>query len=474
MAEPLWTLQELVNVTGGQILGTSGEAFHGISIDSRTTEPGDIFVAILGEHHDGHDFAADALKAGAGIAIVSRHDEAMAAAGPLLLVDDPLRALERLGIAARNRSSARIVAVTGSVGKTGTKEALRLCLQTAGKTHASVASFNNHWGVPVSLARMPRDARFAIFELGMNHAGEIETLVAMVRPHVAIITTIAPVHIGYLGSIEAIADAKAEIFSGLEPGGAAVINADIDQHDRLAEVARRAGASRIVSFGEKGGADARLLNVSVKDDCSVVEARILGQDITYCVGAPGHHIATNSLAVLAAATLAGADLAVSALALRDMRAPKGRGARQRLLANGGEVTLIDESYNANPVSMRAALALLGQAKPGRGGRRIAVMGDMLELGDEADRFHAELSEAVEAAQVDRVFLCGRHMEALWHRLRPELRGGYASDSEKLVAELLDDVHAGDVVMVKGSLGSRMAVLVDALRRRFTPASADAA
>ncbi|WP_342641934.1 UDP-N-acetylmuramoylalanyl-D-glutamyl-2,6-diaminopimelate--D-alanyl-D-alanine ligase [Rhodoligotrophos ferricapiens] len=474
MAEPLWTLSEIVSATGGQVIGNAPDSYNGVSIDSRTLSQGDIFVAIRGDTHDGHDFVSAAHQAGAGIAIVSRVSPAISEGGAVLLVDDPLRALERLGIAARNRSEARIIGVTGSVGKTGTKEALRLCLSASGETHASAASYNNHWGVPLSLARLPRSARYGVFELGMNHAGEITPLVAMVRPHIAIITTIAPVHIGHLGSLEAIADAKAEIFSGLEPQGIAVLNRDIPQYGRLKDAAYAAGVERIVTFGEHAEADARLEHVRLKETCSVVAASILGDAITYRLGAPGRHIALNSLAVLAAVKLAGADLALCALSLGSLEPPKGRGARFKLRAAGGEITVIDESYNANPVSMSAALALLGHTAPASGGRRIAVMGDMLELGPQSRRFHGDLAAAIDAAGIDMVYACGPHMKSLWDALRPDQRGYYAASSQDLVDPLLDGVRAGDVIMVKGSLGSRMALLIEALRRNFAAIEADAA
>ncbi|WP_137390772.1 UDP-N-acetylmuramoylalanyl-D-glutamyl-2,6-diaminopimelate--D-alanyl-D-alanine ligase [Rhodoligotrophos defluvii] len=474
MAEALWTLREVVKAAGGEIIGSPPHAFTGVSIDSRTVRPGEIFVAIRGDTHDGHDFVSAAHKAGAGLAVVSRQTPEMAAGGGLLVVDDPLKALERLGIAARARSQAQIVAVTGSVGKTGTKEALRLCLSASGETHASAASYNNHWGVPLSLARLSSTARFAVFEIGMNHAGEITPLVAMVRPHIAIITTIAPVHLGPLGSIEAIADAKAEIFTGLEPKGVAILNRDIGQFERLEAAAKAAGVKRIVTFGEHEAADARLRQAGVKEICTIVQARILGQDVTYRVGAPGRHIAVNSLAVLAAIKCAGGDLALGALKLRELEPPKGRGARFKLRTRDGDITVIDESYNANPVSMRAALALLGHSTPGPGGRRIAVMGDMLELGPESRRFHGDLAGAIDAAGVDVVYACGPDMKSLWDALRHDQRGYYATSSQDLADPLLDGIRAGDVIMVKGSLGSRMGLLIDALRRNFAEIEANAA
>jgi UDP-N-acetylmuramoyl-tripeptide--D-alanyl-D-alanine ligase len=293
--------------------------------------------------------------------------------------------LRRLGTAARARTDARIVAVTGSVGKTGTKEALRLTLERSGKVHASVASFNNHWGVPLTLARMPADTEYGVFEIGMNHAGEITPLVKMVRPHVAIITTVQPVHLEFFGSVEKIAQAKAEIFSGLEPDGTAILNRDNDQYDLLSFLATTAGIDHVLTFGENPTADARIEKISRQEGGSSVQATILGQDITYKIGAPGQHHVKNSLAVLTAVAELGADLALAGLALAEMRAPKGRGAAARLKRPDGMFELIDESYNANPASMRAALSVLGEASVSRPGRRIAVLGDMLELGGEADR-----------------------------------------------------------------------------------------
>ncbi len=309
------------------------------------------------------------------------------------IVEDVLEGLRDLGRAARARSQAQVIAVTGSVGKTSTKEALRLALSADGETHASAASYNNHWGVPLSLARLPQSAKYAVFEIGMNHAGEITPLVKMARPHVAIVTAIAPVHLEFFGTLEKIADAKAEIFLGVEKGGTAVINRDSAQFDQLARAAKDAGVSHIVGFGEHAQAEARLIKVALKDECSCVQANILGADVTYKLGAPGKHLALNSLAVLAAASLAHADLALAALALARLEPATGRGTRITLTVPGGTALLIDESYNANPASMRAALALLGQATTGSRGRRIAVLGDMLELGAQGPELHRQIGEA---------------------------------------------------------------------------------
>jgi UDP-N-acetylmuramoyl-tripeptide--D-alanyl-D-alanine ligase len=462
----LWTTEELVAATGGRLDGEVTRPIGGVSIDSRSIAAGDIFVAIAGENRDGHEFAAAALKNGAAVAIVSRPDPEMRDSGALLVVDEPLAALRRLAAAARARSAARIVGITGSVGKTTSKEALRLALAASGPTHASASSYNNHWGVPLSLARLPREAAYAVFEIGMSQAGEITPLTQLVRPHVAIVTTIAPSHLGHFPSLVEIADAKAEIFAGVEPGGAAVINRDSEFFDRLAAAARQSGIARIVGFGEHEAAEVRLRNVALHETCSCVTADILGETVSYRLGAPGRHLALNSLAVLAAAQLAGGDLARAAMALAHLEPQKGRGVRFRLDAPDGAITVIDESYNANPASVRAALALLGQAKPGRGGRRIAVLGDMLELGDEGPRLHAELAAAVDESGTNLVYACGAGMAHLWEALPATRRGAYAETSQDLEEAVLRDLRGGDVVMVKGSLGSRMMPLVDAIKARY--------
>ncbi len=470
---PLWTAEELRDASGGKYEGrTPPSSFSGVSIDSRTVTGGDIFVAIRGDRLDGHDFAAAALQAGAGVAIVSRPDEAMRSAGTLLVVDDPLHALERMGIAARKRSQAQIVAVTGSVGKTSTKEALRVALGATGLTHASAASFNNKWGVPLTLARMDRRCAFGVFEIGMNHAGEITPLTRMVRPHIAIVTAIAASHLGYFTSLDGIADAKAEIFLGVEPGGRAVINRDTPYFERLTDAARRAGVDSIVGFGRHPTAEVRLEAIVLHDDCSCVTASVLGERVIYQLGTPGEHMALNSLAVLAAVKLAGADLARAALALAAIEPGKGRGSRIRLRVPGGHAVLIDESYNANPASVRAALRLLGQAKPGRGGRRIAVLGDMLELGEHGPALHAELAEPMDEAGVDVLYACGPLMEHLWAKTPASRRGAYAETSEALRDIVVPVLQAGDVIMVKGSLGSRMGPLTEALKAAYPAAAKD--
>lgn len=475
MNAALWTVDALVQATGARVSGALTPEIIGVSIDSRSIKAGEVFFAIKGDRVDGHDYVANALARGAALAVVAQDKlAAMPTDAPLAAVPDVLEALRALGRAARARSSAKIIAITGSAGKTGTKDALRLALSQDGETHASVASFNNHWGVPLSLARLPQSARYAVFEIGMNHAGEIEPLVRLVRPAVAIITTIQPVHLENFPNIEAIADAKAEIFLGLESGGAAVLPRDNDHFDRLTRAARAAGAGRIIGFGEHADAEARLIDTALLPDSSTVRAKILGDDVAYKLGAPGRHLVLNSLAVLAAVKLVGADLALAALALADLVPPSGRGRRISLRVDGGRALLIDESYNANPASMRAALEVLGQASVGRTGRRIAVLGDMLELGPDAAELHRGLAEAIAAAKVDLVFCAGPLMRELWEVLPAGQRGGYAETAAELEAEVAAAIHPGDAIMIKGSHGSRMGPVVDALSRKFAArAAADA-
>ena len=466
-AAPLWTSTAMAQAMRASSSRALPEAVTGLSIDSRTIAPGEAYFAIKGDVHDGHDFVMAALEAGAALAVVEAAQRGkFPDDAPLLVVDDVLAGLRDLARVARARLNAQVIAVTGSVGKTSTKEALRCVLSAQGETHASAASFNNHWGVPLSLARCPADVRFAIFEIGMNHAGEIEPLVRMVRPQIAIVTTVEPVHLEFFAGIEAIADAKAEIFEGVEPGGAVVLNRDNPQFARLQARARALGISRIVSFGADAKSDARLLDVALQATCSAVHADILGHDVTYKLGMPGRHMAMNSLAVLAAASLAGADLARAALSLSQLEPPAGRGVRRTLELTHGEATLIDESYNANPASMAAALNVLGQAVIGPHGRRLAVLGDMLELGPAGPALHSGLNEAIRANQIDLVYCCGPLMRNLWDALSTGKRGGYTDSSAGLEAQLIAAIRAGDAIMVKGSLGSKMKTVVNALEKRF--------
>jgi UDP-N-acetylmuramoyl-tripeptide--D-alanyl-D-alanine ligase len=467
MADPLWTGAEIVSATGGTLHGKVTAQLNGVSIDSRTVAAGDVFVAIRGEKMDGHQFVVPALKSGAGLAIVSQVNADMLAAGPVLEVkDDPLRALEAMGRAARSRSKAQVIAVTGSVGKTSTKEMLRVALSASGATHASAKSFNNHWGVPLTLARLARDNAYAVFEIGMNHAGEITPLVGMVRPHVAIITTIAASHLGHFSSLAGIAKAKAEIFTGVIDGGAAVICRDTPHYEHLAAEASRCGIRTVRSFGEHPDADVRLEQAALQPDFCCVTARVFGERMSYRLGLAGRHMAINSLAVLAAVKLAGADLARAGLALANARPAAGRGVQEALQHPEGTIFLLDESYNANPASVKAALALLAQMRPGKGGRRIAILGDMLELGSFGPDLHRAIAADLPVHAVDLLFATGPLMKNLWEAVSPVHRGGYADSAADLAPLVTQSLKPGDCVMVKGSLGSRMGLIVEAMRKAW--------
>ena len=445
----LWNSADAQSATLGK--ASARFAVNGFSIDTRTLKEGDLFVALKGDNRDGHDYVGAAFAAKAGAALVSRALDGVA--GPLLTVADTQRGLEDLARAARARSNAKILAVTGSAGKTTTKEILRHALNGLGRTHVSAASYNNHWGVPLSLAGLPQESEYGVFEIGMNHAGEIRNLVSFVRPHGAMITTIAPAHLEFLGSCEAIADAKSEIFEGLMPGGFALIPADNIYADRLAARAAQAKVSRIVRFGKSG--EARLLSFTPDGDGMRVRCDILGRMVDCLVGAPGAHIAGNVVGALAAVALLEGDVLNAAAGLRNFTALKGRGAR----FTAGDITVIDESYNANPASMAAALALLGAAN----GRKIAVLGDMLEMG--AGDHHATLAAPIEQAGTDLVFAAGREMKALWDSLPAKRRGAYAENSAALAPQLLTALKPGDTVLVKGSNGAKMSVIVEALKAR---------
>ena len=470
---PLWTGKGLIEAMGGRSAGAVPDSVTGISIDTRTLEPGEAFFAIRGDARDGHDFVPGALEKGAALAVVDEaHAGAFAPDAPLSIVPDVLRGMERAGMARRAELKAGVVAVTGSVGKTGTKEALRLVLSRQGKTHAPVASYNNHWGVPLTLCRTPADVAYGVYEIGMNSPGEILPLARMVSPDVAIVTTVQPVHLAAFTSVDGIAEEKGSIFAGLKPGGTAIINADIAQAGILRRLAQESPAGRILSFGESEGADVRLVSCSLQPELSVVNAVVLGQPLAYKLGSPGKHIVMNSLAVLAAVTALGADLALAALALADLVPPAGRGARRMLHAPGGSITLIDESYNGNPASMRAAIENLGRMPVAGRGRRIAVLGDMLELGESGSALHKGLSEAVTGNGVDLVFACGPLMRSLYDALPSHHRGAYAAHANGLEPLVLDALRAGDVVTVKGSLGSRMGPIVKAMTARFPAELAD--
>ncbi len=461
MSEALWTAAELAAATGGRASGDWSVA--GVAIDSRTVQPGDLFVALRGPNHDGHEFVAAALARGA-VALVDRVPAGIAADARLLRVEDTMAALTALGRAARARSRARLAAITGSVGKTGTKEALRLVLGRQAPSHASAASYNNHWGVPLSLARQPRDTVYGVYELGMNAPGEILALARLVRPQVAMITAIAPAHLGFFPSVEAIAAAKGEIFAGLEPGGAAVLNLDNPHTPQLMELAKAAGCERVLGFGSAPEAAVRLEDARLDASGSDVTIRLDGAELAFRVGAPGRHWVSNSLGVLACVMALGADPAAAARALADFRPPRGRGQRHRLARPGGGVTLIDESYNANPASMRAALTLLETAP----GRRLAALGDMLELGAQAPALHAALAGPVATAGVDRVFTVGASMRHLHDALAPAVRGPHAERAAELLPILAAELQPGDTLLIKGSLGIGMGRLVEALLAEPAP------
>jgi UDP-N-acetylmuramoyl-tripeptide--D-alanyl-D-alanine ligase len=463
---PLWTIGEMVKAVRGKGSIPSATVVSGVSIDSRSLAPGEAFVALRGLNRDGHLFVEAALSQEAACAIVEHDFRAPRGAKRLIRVADTLEALNALAAASRARAKdAVVIAVTGSVGKTGTKEALKLALMPSGPVHVSLKSHNNHWGVPLSLANMRQDTSFGVFEAGMNHAGELSGLTRLIRPDIAIITTIAPVHLGFFRSVDAIADAKAEILEGLVADGAAILNRDNPYFERLRRHALQRKV-RIVSFGETKGAEARALSVELGPEGSQVKADILGETVNYRIGSPGLHLVHNSLAVLAAVKLAEADLKAAAKALAGWRAQTGRGERIVIGDEGARVAIIDESYNANPASMRAALATLGLTPRGEFKRRVAVLGDMLELGGLGPKLHQELADAIDAADVDVVYACGEMMRGLYDALPASRRGAYAKTSEQLAPLLTQGVGAGDVVMIKGSFGSRMAPLVEALHRHF--------
>ncbi|MBV9757412.1 MAG: UDP-N-acetylmuramoyl-tripeptide--D-alanyl-D-alanine ligase [Alphaproteobacteria bacterium] len=445
---PLWHPEDLVAALHGELRAPF--AATGVSIDTRTLQPGDLFVALLGERGDGHEYVADALAKGAVGALVHRVPATMPRDAPLFLVHDTLDGLRALAAYARARFTGRVAAITGSVGKTSTKEMLRAIIAPQGRVHAAEASHNNHWGVPLTLARMPPDADAAVVEIGMNHPGEIAPLTRLARPHVAVITAIAPAHIGFLGSLEAIADEKASIMRGLAPGGTAVVPGDSPLLPRLLAAA---GEARVMRFG----LDAARLHCDAEG--TDVTARIGDATVAFRLGAPGRHMVANALAALSAAAALGFDLERGARELAGFAALGGRGARRSIAAPGGEALLLDESYNASPASVVAALRVLG-LQPAQ--RRVVALGDMLELGEHGPAAHAELAPELDR-NADLLFACGPLMRHLFDAVAPERRAGYAADAAALAPMVAATVAAGDAVLVKGSLGSRMRLVVDALQ-----------
>jgi UDP-N-acetylmuramoyl-tripeptide--D-alanyl-D-alanine ligase len=457
MSEPLWTSDEVLAATGGRLTGASFAA-AGVVFDSREVQPGDLFVALKGER-DGHDFVPQAFERGAAGAVVER----IQGAGAQVVVPETLKALEGLAVYARDRApGVRRGTVTGSVGKTSVTQAIYAGLQLAGPAHRSVKSFNNHIGVPLTLARMPRTTERAIFEIGMNHAGEIAPLSRLVQPHAVCITTVGPVHTENFADGEAgVARAKAEIFEGLGPGGAAVLNADNPWFDVLKSAALHVGA-RVMTFGSDESADARLLDLKAEMNGLRAEARIWGRDYVFTLAQTGFHWGLNSLAVLLMLEALDTPIDTGLEALATFQALEGRGRERRIRTEGGEFVLVDESYNANPLSMKSTIATLGARRPEDEGRRIVALTDMLELGPEAPKLHAELAGEIEAADVHLVFLAGPHMRALWEALPESRRGAYAETAADLSPKVIEAVRPGDVVMVKGSLGSKASMIAKAL------------
>ena len=466
----LWTAADAARATGGT--ATGDWAATGVSIDTRTIRPGDLFIALQADR-DGHEFAAQALAKGAAAVLISRDPGDLPDDAPTLMVGDVQTALERLGAAGRARTGARVIAVTGSVGKTSTKEMLRACLEGQGAVHAAEASYNNHWGVPLTLARMPRATDFAVIEIGMSNPGEIAPLSRLARPHVAIVTTVAPAHLAQFESVEAIAHEKASIFEGLETGGTAIVNFDIPTANILIRAANRAEA-RVLGFGEAASAHHRLIHADVTRDTTVVEGRAWRTPLLFKIGTPGRHFAKNALACLAAVSVAGADRVPAMMALGTWAPPGGRGVIETIpldiVDERLSFELIDDAFNANPASMAAALDTLGATETtdglGRfaGGRRIAILGDMLELGPEEVALHVALKDHPAMAGIRTVHCVGPRMRALWEALPQRQRGEWAERADAIAGRAHHMVDAGDVVLVKGSKGSRVSLVVDALRK----------
>lgn len=472
----LWTATEAAAATGGEARGNW--EVNGVSIDTRTLQQGDLFVA-LKDIRDGHEFVAKALKAGAGAALVSHIPEDVAPDAPLLLVRDVLPALEALGKAARARTSAKVIGITGSVGKTSTKEMLRTVLSAQGKTHAAEASYNNHWGVPLTLARMPQDTDFAIIEIGMNHPGEIAPLARLARPDVAMITIVAAAHLEAFENVEAIAHEKAAIFEGLAAGGHAVINADLPTTPILRAAALQAGA-QISGFGADTSAEFHLETVRLANEATVIQARHNETEILFKLSTPGRHFAMNALGALAVAEAAGADLAIAALSLAQWAPPAGRGTVETLVLDVVDdelrFELIDDAFNANPASLEAALDVLAARTPADGigrvaaGRRIAVLGDMLELGPDEAALHTAIAAYPALESLTTIYCVGPRMHALHEALPEQKRGGWFEDASALSAEIHSHIDAGDIILVKGSKGSYVSQVVDAIRKLGHPLS----
>lgn len=460
-APSLWTSAEAAKATGAQT--HHNWRASGVSINTRTLQPGDLFIAITGPNVDGHDYVSDAFEKGAAAACVSHRPPVLDPDAAFLVVDDTTQALNDLGKAARARTNAKVIAVTGSVGKTGTKEALKTLLSAQGKTVASEGNLNNQWGLPLSLSRVPSDADYAVLEMGMNHPGELTPLSQLARPHVCLITTIAAAHTEFFSSTNEIADAKAEIFTGAEPGAVAVLNADIPEFERLKTAAHGSGIETIYTFGESIEADFRVIAYTLSATGSHITVLTPVGRVDYEISAPGKHWVMNSLGVLAAIYGADGDIEQAAQNFKDVTPPAGRGESFQIALKGGAFALIDESYNASPAAMRASFAVLATQPIEAGARRIAVLGDMLELGNDTNRLHGELAEALVSNAVDVVYLAGEAMAHLWEALPEHMQGHHCASSRQLSDVVCQAVRPGDVVMVKGSAGSRMALVVNDLK-----------
>lgn len=473
----LWDSEAFVDAMGGRPIGDMPEGITGISIDSRSIAPGEAFFAIKGENFDGHSFASAAMANGASVLVVS--EAKLPSLGrlkvPMVVVDDVLAALGRLAMAARKRTGAQVIAVTGSAGKTTTKEMLRAMLSRSGSVHASEKSFNNHWGVPLTVARLPADADFAVFEIGMNHSGEIAELVKFAQPHIAIITVIAPAHLGNFKSIDDIARAKAEIFGGVVPGGYAVINRDDQKYRLLDKLAQEAEIDKVVTFGESQRSTNRLMEYLPHPGGARFTVKVDGKLHSGDISVAGKHLMANALAALSACQLAGADIGRAIAALATLESGKGRGERHVLRhSKGGRFVVIDESYNANPTSMEAAIRVLADTPVTTKGRRMAVLGDMRELGRFSEKLHAGLADALVGSGIDRAFLGGPEMKALADALAGKMTVEYRETTEALAPVVVKAVHAGDAVMIKSSNGTGFSKIVDALLKAYERAPATAA
>jgi UDP-N-acetylmuramoyl-tripeptide--D-alanyl-D-alanine ligase len=459
----MWTQEEIAQATAGNAQGT-GFTVSSVAIDSRKAERGALYVALKGERVDGHAYVKDALAAGAAGALVERIPEGVSKDAPLVVVADTYKALVDLAHTARKRTQARVIAVTGSVGKTGTKEAIRTALASSGSVYATHGNLNNHIGLPLSLANLPRDARYGVFELGMNHAGELSFLTDIARPDIAVITNVEAVHLEFFPGLEGIADAKAEIMEGMSSDGTIILNRDNRFYSRLLAKAKKAGIRHVVTFGEHEEAQCRLVSYGLQDMGSRVEAVVHGTPMIYRLGAIGRHQAMTSLAALAVAVAVGADLADAAAALAHFHEPDGRGKLHRVVLPEGFALMIDDCYNASPSSVTAAIAKLAELGEASGGRvrRIAVLGDMLELGSTSADLHKELLEPLTRYAIDKVYLAGPLMKHLYDALPHAMRGEYATSASVLAPMLASAVHAHDVVLIKGSRGSRMDIVRDAL------------